>query len=42
MELFDSTLLNARPMRTKLISLDRLKLDDIDYNVNLNKFYIDL
>ena len=40
MELFDSILLNARPMRTNTISLNRLKLDDIDYDMNLNKFHI--
>ena len=41
-EPFDSTLLNARPMCTNLISLDRLKLDYIYYDVNLNKFHIDV
>ena len=42
MEPFNSSLLNARAMRTNLISLDRLKLDDIDFDVNLNKFHIDV
>ena len=42
MEPFDSTLSNKRSMSTKLILSDRLKSDDIDYEVNLNKFHIDL
>ena len=40
-ELFNSYLLNARAICTNLISLDTLKQGDIDYDVNLNKFYID-
>ena len=42
MEPYDRSLLNSIPMRTTSISLERLKIQDIYFQLNLKNYHIDL